>query len=218
MKYAVLIAVIAAALTPLSAQEATAPAGPAASMPFAVRPPDENSPFFLDRSLEARYSAAQADEVARFPRTKNSEDTAFGMIKGFFTGMFSSINIGPLRSPPTVAQLEVSPSQFNLKERREVGVVYTIRNTTKKIQRIDYPTTQRIDILTYDPQGRIIDRWSDDRASKPEEGVVVINPGERIEYNEKIPTREMKAGETYRIKALATTQPDFAVEKTVSPQ
>jgi len=97
-------------------------------------------------------------------------------------------------------------------------VTYTIRNNTKNISRLEYPTTQRIDILTYDSKGVVIDRWSDDRAFVPEEGIVVINPKERIEYQEKVPTREMKSGESYRIETFTTSAEKFKSEQVITPQ
>jgi len=64
----------------------------------------------------------------------------------------------------------------------------------------------------------VIDRWSDDRAFQPEEGIVVINPRERIEYQEKIPTREMKAGESYRVQTFTTGTEKFQSEKLITPE
>ena len=132
--------------------------------------------------------------------------------------MFSSVNLGPIRTPPTTEKLVVDPAKFSLQDRREVNVTYTIRNNTKNITRLEYPTTQRIDILTYGPEGTVIDRWSDDRAFQPEEGIVVVNPKERIEYQEKIPTREMKAGESYRVETFTTGTEKFKSEQVITPQ
>lgn len=224
MKRVVLI-LLAAGVAPLAAQESgTKPAQVDPATAFAIAPPDENSPFFLNAKVSGTtrnvdYAGRDLnDTIAEYPRSRNSPDSAVARIKDFFGGMFSSVNIGPLRTPPTTENLTVEPEKFALQDRRELNVTYTIRNNTKKITRLEYPTSQRIDILTYDPKGTVIDHWSDDRSFQPEEGIVIINPRERIEYQEKIPTREMKAGESYRVETFSTGAEKFQTEKTVLPE
>lgn len=209
----------------LLAARAAGPVPPVdATTAFAMRPPDENSPFFFDallarQSIEPEFRGRLAEEtVAQYPRTKDSSKGALAIATGFFTGMFSSVNLGPLRTPPTTTTLKVDPSSFALQDRREVNVTYSIRNNTKRLTRIEYPTSQRIEILTIDAQGKPIDRWSDDRAFEKQEGIVVINPHERIEYQEKIPTREMKAGEAYKVEASVASEPNFASGETITPK
>lgn len=219
-----LLVFLAFGLTPLLAQERPKPAPIDAATALATAAPDENSPFFLQpvssaNTLNVEYAGSDPNDViAGYPKAGNSEGSASSQVKKFFGNMFSSVNIGPIRTPPTTEKLEVDPSSFSLQDRREVNVTYTIRNNTKKISRLEFPTTQRIDILTYDSKGIVVDRWSDDRAFQPEEGIVIINPRERIEYQEKIPTREMKAGEAYRVETFTTGSEKFRSTKTVSPQ
>lgn len=232
MKRAAII-LLAAGLAPLVAHAKPKPANASAtprqplvdpSTAFAIANPDENSPFFVDSNTAARVRGAdyagrdENDAIAGYPQNNNSPDSAASQIRAFFGGMFSSVNLGGLRPPPTTEKLAIDPAKFSLQDRREVNATYTIRNNTKKITRLEYPTSQRIEILTYDPKGNVIDRWSDDRAFQPEEGIVVINPKERIEYQEKIPTREMKAGESYRVEAFTTGAEKFKSEQTVTPE
>lgn len=215
---------LACGLSSLAAEEPPRKVLVDSSTAFAIAPPDENSPFFLD------FSAANStrnvdfagrdlnDTIADYPKNRNSPDSASTQIKKFFTGMFSSVNIGPLHTAPTTETLEVEPAKFPLQDRRELNVTYSIRNNTKKMTRLEYPTTQRMDIVTTDSKGAVVDRWSDDRSFQPEEGIVVINPKERIEYQEKIPTRDMKAKESYKVEAFTTSQEKFATEKPVNPE
>lgn len=194
-----------------------------ASTAFAIAAPDANSPFFLDaQKAEATRGQDYAgrdlnDTVAEYPKS-NSPDSAVAQVKNFFAGIFSSVDIGPLKTPPTTQKLDVEPSEFSLQDRRELAATYTIKNNTKTMTRLEYPTSQRMDMITYAPDGTVLDRWSDDRAFQPEEGIVIINPKERIEYQEKIPTRDMKAGESYRVEAVSTSQEKFAAEKSVTPE
>ncbi|MEI6278477.1 MAG: BsuPI-related putative proteinase inhibitor [Verrucomicrobiae bacterium] len=223
MKRAAII-LLACGLSPLAAQEQHRPVARDAATAFAIAPPDENSPFFLDPQAAGRtrgvdYAGRDLDDsIAEYPKSRNSEDTAAGRIKNFFAGMFSSVNFGPLRPPPMTENLVIEPEKFLLKDRREINVTYTIHNNTKNMTRLEYPTSQRMDILTTDSKGNVVDRWSDDRAFLPEDGIVVINPKERIEYQEKIATREMKAGESYKIEAATTSREKFPSAKSVSPE
>src|SRR5262245_55319025 len=199
---------------------------PAVSYPvaaFSVPPPDEGSVFFAERqnakftlSREGQAEAALG-EVAEYPRAKNTPDSVTTMFTRFFTDMFSSIRLGRLRAEPTSEELKIEPTQFSLGDRRELDATYTVRNNTKKIIRLDFNTTQRIDILTFDPNGKVVEKWSEDRLFMLQEGVVIVNPKERIQYSEKVATRDMKPGETYSIKADVLGYPDYSAERSVTP-
>ena len=191
---------------------------PAVSYPasaFAVIPPDEGSPFFAER--QSAKLALPEDTVAVFPKSKDSPDSVTTIFTKFFTDMFASLKFGRLRAEKTTQNLAVDPSEFSLSERRELDTTYTVRNNTKKIIRLDFNTTQRIDILTSDASGKAIEKWSEDHAFQLQEGIVIINPKERIEYSEKVATREMKPSETYTIKADVVGYPDYTATTTVTP-
>lgn len=195
---------------------------------FAIQPPDENSPFFADREaarMERQQTARNEmnanlapDGTAIYPKVKGSNDSSTAILSRFFTDMFSSIRFRALRSGPTSKALAIDPQDFSLADRRELTATYTLRNNTKKIMRIDYPTRQRLEILTKDASGTVIDRWSDDRVFEEKEDIIFINPNERIEYSEQVPTREMKAYETYEITAEVPENPDYSTSKTITPR
>jgi intracellular proteinase inhibitor BsuPI len=199
---------------------------PATSDPssaFSIPPPDEGSVFFAERQ-EAKFALSaegralmERDTVATYPRAKDSPDSVTTMFTRFFTDMFASIRLGRLRPEKTTETIKVEPSKFSLGERRELDATYTVRNNTKRIIRLDFNTTQRIDLLTFDPSGKIVEKWSEDRLFMLQEGVVIINPKERIEYSEKVATRDMKALEPYTIKADVIGYPDYAAETIVTP-
>lgn len=194
---------------------------------FAIQDPDEGSPFFQDREAAQaavnRQTAQQATDrvdrtgVAIYPKAKDSADSATTIFTKFFTDMFSSVKFGSIRTEKTTEKLSIDPPEFSLLDRREVEVTYSVRNNTKRVMRFDYPSRQRVEILTSNPQGEVIDRWSDDRSFEQKEGFVFINPRERIEYQEKIPTRDMKAGQTYTIQAEVVGKPEYTTTKTVTP-
>ncbi|HEY5952792.1 MAG TPA: BsuPI-related putative proteinase inhibitor [Terrimicrobiaceae bacterium] len=228
MKYLVLLLALISPGVLLAQQTPAALASPtpAVSYPssaFSVPPPDEGSVFFAERQ-EARFAMTQEGQelqelntVATYPRSKESRDSVPAMFSRFFTDMFSSVKLGQLRPEKTTQTIEIEPSQFSMGERRELDATYTVRNNTNKILRLDFNTTQRIDILTFDPSGKTVEKWSEDRLFLLQEGVVIINPKERIEYSEKVATREMKPSEPYTIKADIVGYPDYSAEAVVTP-
>jgi len=190
---------------------------------FALQDPDEGSPFFQDReAAQAALNGPVNKEVERkapaiYPKSKDSPDSAASIFTKFFTDMFASVHFSKLSMEKTTEKLALDPPQFSLADRREVEVSYSIRNNTKRVMRFDYPSSQHIEILTSDPQGKVIDKWSDDRSFDQKEGLVFINPKERIEYQEKIPTREMKPNNTYTVQAEVVGKPEYTTSKTVTP-
>jgi hypothetical protein len=225
--FAMLLALVAPAILFAQQEPAAKPgAKPAvsdSSSAFAVFPPDEGSPFFAERQ-SARYAMSQEgqellelERVAVFPKSKDSPDSVTSIFSRFFTEMFASVKLGRLRPEKTTQQVVAEPSEFSLAERRELDTTYTVRNNTKKLMRLDFNTSQRIDMLTSDSSGKVVEKWSEDRAFHLQEGIVIINPKERIEYSEKVATREMKPSETYTIKADILGYPDYTATTTVTP-
>ena len=186
---------------------------------FAIQQPDESSPFFLTSIVDdANYQRIESPSKG-YPRVPRREyDSALAKAGHFFTDMFADVKLSSSSAQPEEASLQVDPESPVIKDQREVEVTYTVRNNSKSLTQLDFPTSQRIEILTYNSSGAIVDRWSDDRAFKPEEGIVVINPRERIEFKEKISTRDMHSAETYKTEASLKSQPDFVVDRTVTPR
>jgi hypothetical protein len=225
------LALLFALALPAAAFAQQAPAAkpgssPAVSYPpsaFAILPPDEGSPFFAERQAaklavsEEGQALLAGEGVAEFPRSKNSPDSVTTIFTRFFTDMFASVRVGRLHPEKTTETLTVEPADFSLSDRRELDATYTVRNNTKKITRLVFNNQQRIDMTTSAPSGKVIEKWSEDRAFGLEEGLVVINPKERIEYSEKVATREMKPSETYTIKADVVGYPDYTATATVTP-
>lgn len=231
----VLVAVVAFPAA-VMAQEIVKPAAldaQSAVVAFGEQPPDEGSPFFMDRE-RARLSVTQegiartkADEVSEFPKTKSTDGSAVTMFGKFFTDMFSSVRIKVKQHSETSQKIKLDPETFSPSDRKDVDVNYVISNNTGKIMRIDYPSSQRVEILTKETttdakgnviDGKVIDKWSDDQAFSPREGIVFINPKERIEYSEKMSTRDMKSGQMYSIEGSVPNNPQFTHRELVTPQ
>ncbi len=190
---------------------------------FAIRPPDEGSPFFEERNAaQVALASVGTDNnkesgVAIYPKVKDSPDSATAMFTRFFTTMFSSVKWRTVHTEKTTEKLQLQPAHFELSKQKELDATYTVKNNTGKLMRLDFTTTQRIDLVTTDASGKVVDRWSDDRTTQPQDGIIIINPKERIQYDEKVPTRDMKPAQSYTIQSQVVGYPDYTVSKTVVP-
>lgn len=131
--------------------------------------------------------------------------------------MPDSISFGP-KAPPLEASVRLDPAEVVLADRREVRVLFTVRNTTKRIRRLDFPTAQRIELVAIAPDGQRIFLWSEDRLFDPKPATVVINPRERVEYEASVPTRDMQAGSTYAVEVGLVGYPEVATSINITPQ
>jgi hypothetical protein len=191
------------------------------SSAFAETPPDESMPFFVSEELktdEVLQTELRNSPSTGYPLVKKSPDSALGQIGRFFTTLIPPIRLGGSSESSELASLVVSPQDPALKDLRDLGVTYTVRNNSKELTRLEFPTTQHIEILARNASGSVVERWSDDRGFQSEEGIVVINPRERIEYQEKISTRELRAGQTYTVEASLKSQPDYPASQSVNPR
>ncbi len=211
-RFVILLALAACVAVPRArAQDSVIPVIP-------VEPPKE-SPFFAlngepenpGEGARRRMASPQND----FPKNKTGDVSAGRMFSTFFTDMFASVKIG--KSPVSGSKLEVAPSKFSLDDRREITVTFSVANKGKKLMKLDFPNSQRIEILVHDSSGKVIEKWSDDRAFTEESGIVMINPGEKIQYEEKISTRDMQPGQTYTIEAALANNPEFTKATNITP-
>jgi len=216
MKYLFVAAFVLVSLLDVSARS---PDVQGDASPLASVSPDESSPFFLTSIFDTGIFRRVESPSKGYPRVPRREyDSIFGKVSHFFTDMFGNVKLGSSETQVEDATLKLEPESPAIKDTREIEVTYTIRNNSKSIKRLEFPTTQRIEILTYNSSGAIVDRWSDDRAFRPEEGVVVLNPAERIEFKEKISTRDMRPGETYKTEASLISNQGFVVDRAVTPR
>ncbi|MEQ1862186.1 MAG: BsuPI-related putative proteinase inhibitor [Chthoniobacteraceae bacterium] len=116
-----------------------------------------------------------------------------------------------------VASVSVEPPAPKLSEVRQVKVTVQLINRGKRTVRLDFPSTQRIEVVIKDKTGRIIDRWSEDRRFEHGQGIVTINPGERLEYSASVATREMKPEEAFTIEAWLPAHDSLRASATVTP-
>ena len=93
--------------------------------------------------------------------------------------------------------LQISPQTVKLSEVRQLSVKVTLANLSKRPVTLDFPTSQRIEIHLTDSGGDVLTKWSDNHAITDKPGAILINPSERIEYNETISTRELTPNKVF---------------------
>ena len=120
-----------------------------------------------------------------------------------------------------VAEMRFSPDPVKLGETRQIDVTLLVRNVSKKKgASLKFATSQRLEILLRDPAtNKVLSQWSSDRTFDPNGGYLIINSGERLEFNQSITTRELKAGRTYNLEAyLVGYDRELRAVRVVIPQ
>jgi hypothetical protein len=93
--------------------------------------------------------------------------------------------------------LQITPQTVKLSEVRQLGVKVTLANLSKRPVTLDFPTTQRIEIYLTNSAGNVLTKWSENHAIAEKAATILINPSERIEYNETISTRELTPNKVF---------------------
>ena len=113
--------------------------------------------------------------------------------------------------------LTLDPADIQLSTTKVVKAVLTVVNQGKVGVQLEFPTTQRIEVLLKTPDGNVLSRWSEDQKFEAEEEFLVINTGERLEYAVNVSTREMKPGASYIIEAYFPSFDQLRASRTVTP-
>ncbi len=151
------------------------------------------------------------------PRT-GEEDTWGRRASDFVDPLVpDSLHFGP-KGPALKASAKTEPADFALADRREVRVIFSVKNMTKRAERLEFPTAQRLELALRAPDGKRIFLWSEDRLFEPVPAIVVINPGERIEYEAAVPTRDMAAGSAYTADVGLVGRPEVAASLVIRPR
>jgi hypothetical protein len=116
-------------------------------------------------------------------------------------------------------QLDITPTPIDLSKDREVQVTVTVFNRSKKnFVHIDFPTSQRIEILVREASGKVVNTWSEDQSFTNDPATVTINPGERLQYTASVATREMNSGQPYTIEASFPSDEELKIQQQVIPR
>lgn len=149
-----------------------------------------------------------------FKKTFSSVFGVAGKVGKKATGLVSGVfDIGPKNPDGTPrkkvkvnVQVEVDPAQVVLERDRKLNVKVLASNLGKRAEIMEFPSSQRVDAVLRDDEGKIVGRASEDLEFLDETSVVTLNPGERVEYVLGISTRGLSAGKTYKLEAAITNQ------------
>ena len=93
--------------------------------------------------------------------------------------------------------LQITPQTVKLSEVRQLNVKVTLANLSKRPVALDFPTSQRIETYLMNSAGEVLTKWSENHAIAEKPATILINPSERIEYNETISTRELTPNKVF---------------------
>lgn len=114
--------------------------------------------------------------------------------------------------------LIVEPMRPKLAETRQLRVTIRLANKGKKLVQLEFPTSQRFEVVLRNPAGKPIERWSDDHAIVNEPAMVTINPGERLEYFANLSTRDMAAGQSCTVEVSFLNYEQLRATRTVAAE
>jgi hypothetical protein len=109
--------------------------------------------------------------------------------------------------------LQITPQTIKLSEVRQLGIKLTLANISKRPVTLDFPTNQRIEIYLTNSEGNILTKWSDNHAIAEKPATILINPQERIEYNETIATRDLAPNKVFIAEVFFPQYPELRVRQ-----
>lgn len=125
---------------------------------------------------------------------------------------------GAVQTKNLILNMELSPLPLKLSETRQLKVVISLVNKSKKTVNLEFPTTQRFEILVRDKSGKQVVQWSEDQSFATEQTIITINPRERIQYDASVATRDLIAGEAYVVEGSFPKYKELKIQKTMVPQ
>lgn len=117
-------------------------------------------------------------------------------------------------------EIKSLPDPVKLGEVRQLEVTVILRNLSKVPVHLNFPTGQTIEIQLREPNnGKVLTKWSTDRIFNSDSRYLLVNPQERLEFNEPITTRDLQTGKPYTLEAyFVGYEKDLRASKAIVPQ
>lgn len=126
---------------------------------------------------------------------------------------------GSVQTKNLTLKMVLSPLPLNLSETRQLNVTLSLANKSGKTIRLEFPTTQRFEILVRDKSsGRQVVQWSEDQAFEPEQTIITINSHERIQYEASVATRDLSPGKEYVVEASFPKYKELKIQQAITPK
>lgn len=113
--------------------------------------------------------------------------------------------------------LSIDPVRVKLPETRRIKVTLDLMNHSRRKVRLEFPTTQRIEAILYEKNGKPLVRWSEDQSFSNEPGYVMVNPGEHLKYEAMLSTRDLAPGRLYEVQVFLPDYRDVWITKSFVP-
>lgn len=123
-----------------------------------------------------------------------------------------------VKSRGLALSLRLDPIPVKLSETRRVEATLQLKNISSRFNHLEFPTTQRFDLLLRDQAGKLIAQWSEDQVFEAVPGYVGINPGEHLEYHAAFATRDLQPGKRYIATVIFPNRNDLKVELAFVPE
>jgi hypothetical protein len=113
--------------------------------------------------------------------------------------------------------VEITPQPVKLSDGNKIQVTVRLTNKTDKFVQLEFPTTQRIEVLLRNPAGKLVTQWSEEQSFTNDPGYVTLDPNEHVEYTVTISGRDLVAGKPYTIEAFFPNYENLRVTRDFVP-
>lgn len=94
-----------------------------------------------------------------------------------------------------------------------MDVKLTLTNKSKRPITLEFPDSQRIEIILRNSADTVLTTWSDNHAFAQNASTVLINPQERVQYAETIATRELMPNKVFIAEVFFPKYPELHVRQ-----
>jgi len=114
--------------------------------------------------------------------------------------------------------LRLDPFPVKLSEARRVEATIRLENKSSRFIQLEFPTSQRFELLVKEAAGATVVQWSEDQPFEAVPGSVGINPGEHLDYRAVFSTRDLQPGRPYTVTAFFLNRSDLKIDLPFVPQ
>jgi hypothetical protein len=109
--------------------------------------------------------------------------------------------------------VQLPPQPIQLSQMRQLPLTIRLTNLGERPVELSFPSEQRIEIYLRDAAGRVVTRWSDNRAFADQPATVLVNPNEHLEYSETIATRDLAPNKVFTVEVFVPAYPELDVKR-----
>ena len=116
-----------------------------------------------------------------------------------------------------VPTISIDPKPLKLSEVRTMKVTLQLANSGKKLAQLDFPTTQRIEVLVKDATGKRIEQWSEDQAFQNEPTAGGDQSRRTARIHRDCGDAGLKAGQVYTVEGFFPNFDQLRATKQITP-